>query len=139
MAGYLKRRGAPARPEDIREHDCIHWRGAAGGGTWDFVRDGARVSVPIAGRLLINNFAAEQEAARRGLGLAILPRLNLRDDLHAGRLVAVLPGYEVTPGVLSLVRPATPFEPPKLRAFIDFITVALRARARPDPGIAPTA
>ncbi|MHA1567929.1 MAG: LysR family transcriptional regulator [Alphaproteobacteria bacterium] len=136
---YLERRGAPARPEDIREHDCIHWRGAAGGGVWDFVRDGARVSVPIAGRLLINNFAAEQEAARRGLGLAILPRLNLRDDLDAGRLVAVLPGYEVDRGVLSLVRPATPFEPPKLRAFIDFITVALRARARPDPGIAPTA
>ncbi len=71
--------------------------------------------------------------------MAILPRLNLRDDLEAGRLVAVLPGYEVDRGVLSLVRPATPFEPPKLRAFIDFITEALRARARPGPGIAPTA
>ena len=100
---------------------------------------GRGVWVPITGRLLINNFAAEQEAARRGLGLAILPRLNLRDDLEAGRLVAVLPGYEVDRGVLSLVRPATPFEPPKLRAFIDFITVALRARARHDPGIVPTA
>ncbi len=48
-------------------------------------------------------------------------------------------GYEVDRGVLSLVRPATPFEPPKLRAFIDFITVALRARAQHDPGTAFTA
>jgi hypothetical protein len=30
------------------------------------------------------------------------------------------------------VRPPTPFEPPKLRAFIDFITAALRERARYD-------
>jgi DNA-binding transcriptional LysR family regulator len=135
---YLERRGAPARPEDIREHDCIHWRGAAGGGVWDFVRDGARVSVPIAGRLLINNFAAEQDAALRGLGLAILPLINLGRDLEAGRLVHVLPDTEVSRGILSLVRPATPFEPPKLRAFIDFITAALRARARHDPNGVPT-
>jgi hypothetical protein len=31
--------------------------------------------------------------------------------------------------MLSLVRPPTPFEPAKLRVFIDFITQALRARA----------
>jgi hypothetical protein len=30
------------------------------------------------------------------------------------------------------VRPPTPFEPPKLRVFIDFITAALRQRARYD-------
>ena len=40
------------------------------------------------------------------------------------RLVPVLPDYEVHQGELSLVRPPTPFEPPKLRAFIDFITAA---------------
>jgi len=81
----------------------------------------------------MSNFAAEREAAVRGLGLAILPLLTVRDDLEARRLVAVLPDYEVHQGVLSLVRPPTPFEPPKLRAFIDFITAALRERARYDP------
>ncbi len=136
---YLERRGAPGRPEDIIEHDCIHWRGAAESGAWDFTKDGARVSVPISGRLLINNFAAEQEAAVRGLGLAILPLLNVRGDIEAGRLVPVLPDCEVYRGILSLVRPSLPFEPPKLRAFIDFITAALRERARDDPGIVPTA
>jgi len=135
---YLERRGAPERPEDIIEHDCIHWRGAADSGAWDFAKEGARVSVPISGRLLINNFAAEHEAAVRGLGLAILPLLNLRDDIEAGRLVHVLPDYEVYRGQLSLVRPPMPFEPPKLRAFIDFITAALRERARYEPDIAPT-
>jgi DNA-binding transcriptional LysR family regulator len=65
--------------------------------------------------------------------LAILPLLSVREDLEAGRLVSVLPDYEVYRGQLSLVRPPTPFEPPKLRVFIDFITAALRERARYDP------
>lgn len=128
--GYLERRGTPERPDDVGLHDCIHWRGAAEGGAWRFFRDGTQVSVPIRARLLISSFAAEREAAVRGLGLAILPLLTLRDDLEAGRLVVVLAGYEVDRGLLSLVRPPTPFEPPKLRAFIDFITTALRERVR---------
>jgi DNA-binding transcriptional LysR family regulator len=130
---YLERRGVPERPHDIGEHDCIHWRAAAERGAWGFAKDGARVSVAIRGRLLMSNFAAAREAAVRGLGLAILPLLTVRDDLEAGRLIPVLPDYEAHHGILSLVRPPTPFEPPKLRAFIDFITGALRERARYGP------
>ena len=65
------------------------------------------------------------------------PLLSVREDLEAGRLVSVLPDYEVYHGVLSLVRPPTPFEPPKLRVFIDFITATLRERARYDPRLRP--
>ncbi len=130
---YLKQRGIPERPADIANHDCIYWRVVAGGGAWSFLKDGERVSVPVRSRLLISNFAAQREAALRGLGLAILPLLSVREDLEAGRLVSVLPDYQAHHGVLSLVRPPTPFEPPKLRVFIDFITAALREQARYDP------
>lgn len=129
---YLKRRGVPERPEDIGGHDCIYWRAAAEVGTWSFVKDGTPYSVPIRGRLLMSNFAVERAAVLRGLGLGILPMLSIRDDLEAGRLVSLLPEYEVNQSVLSLVRAATPFEPPKIRAFIDFITAGLRRLARQD-------
>lgn len=130
---YLERRGTPKRPHDVGDHDCIFWRVAAGGSTWSFVKNGERVTVPIRGRLLVSNFAAQREAALRGIGLAILPLLSVRQDLEVGRLVSVLADYEVHRGELSLVRPRTTFEPPKLRVFIDFITAALRERARYDP------
>ena len=130
---YLKQRGVPERPADIANHDCIYWRVVAGGGAWSFLKDGEPVSVPVRSRLLVSNFAAQREAALRGLGLAILPLLSVREDLEAGRLVSVLPDYQAHHGVLSLVRPPTPFEPPKLRVFIDFITAALREQARYDP------
>ncbi len=128
---YLDARGKPKHPEQVSGHDCIHWRGSPASETWDFVKGGQRVSVPIRARLLISNFLAERDATRRGLGLGVLPLLDVRDDLRSGRLACVLEDWEIPSGQLSLVRPATPFEPAKLRAFIDFITHRLRGRARP--------
>jgi DNA-binding transcriptional LysR family regulator len=134
---YLKRRDEPKRPEDITDHDCIHWRGAVDRGEWSFTKGDLRISVPIKARLLINNLEAEREAAVRGLGLAFMPLFKVSDDLKARRLVCVLPDYEFGNGELSLVRPPTPFEPSKLRVFIDFITTALRERARDEAFLIP--
>ena len=82
----------------------------------------------------MSDFAIQREAVSRGLGLAMLPELSVRDDLDAGRLIAVLPDYEIYIGTLSLVRPPTPFEPARLRAFIDFVTTALRDKAHNNDG-----
>jgi DNA-binding transcriptional LysR family regulator len=130
---YLRRRGTPKRPDDIREHDCIHWCSGVNDNQWTFTKDGARISAPIRGRLLMSSFATGRAAAVRGLGLTVRPLISAREDLEAGRLVHVMPDYELERETLSLVRPPTPFEPPKLRAFIDFITAALRERTSFDP------
>lgn len=127
---YLARHGAPERPEALGEHDCIHWRQGHGEGmTLTVARAGEEVAVALRGRLQLSHFGAQREAALRGLGVALLPAFDVQRDLAQGRLVRVLPDWEVPPDELSLVRPPTPFEPAKLRAFIDFITAALRARA----------
>ena len=66
------------------------------------------------------------------MGLAILPCSPCaRIWRRAPRFGAA--GYEVYRGELSLVRPPHAVRAPKLRVFIDFITAALRARARYDP------
>jgi DNA-binding transcriptional LysR family regulator len=130
---YLARAGAPAGPEDIAVHQTVYWCGGMTTGKWTLSKDGERVSVPVRPRLRISHFASLQESARRGLGLAILPLISVREDLRAGRLVHVLPDWECDHGILSLVRPPTAFEPAKLRVFIDFITDALRRRAEDCP------
>ncbi len=127
---YLDRRGTPNQPMDVGRHDCVHWRGSADGDVWVFSRDEERTPVPIRARLKISNIAAGRYAALTGLGLAILPLLSVGEDLEAGRLVPVLPDYEVRYGEIHLVRPPAPFVPPKLRAFIDYMTTALRERAQ---------
>jgi len=81
---YLERRGVPMRPEDIGDHDCIYWRAATGGGTWSFFKNGERVTVSIRRRLVISSLRPSARATLRGLGLAILPLLSVREDLEVG-------------------------------------------------------
>lgn len=129
--GYLERRGVPETPASLGEHDCLYWCSSTTvePATWTFLRNGRSQVVPIRCRLLIGDLPALRRAALLGLGLAILPELDVTDDLAAGRLVAVLPDYTIPSGILSLVRPATSFEPARLRVFINFVTAALRQRA----------
>ena len=130
--GYLESNGVPASPRDLVNHDCLFWSTStiADVAAWTFRRDGVSQTVPIRCRLRIGNLPALCRAALAGLGLTMLPELDVQEDLSAGRLVSLLPDYEIPSGVVSLVRPPAPFEPTRLRAFVDFITSALRRRAR---------
>ncbi len=130
--GYLDSHGVPASPGDLVNHDCLFWSTStiADVAAWTFRRDGVSQTVPIRCRLRIGNLPALCRAALAGLGLTMLPELDVQEDLSAGRLVSLLPDYEIPSGVVSLVRPPAPFEPTRLRAFVDFITSALRRRAR---------
>lgn len=130
--GYLDSNGVPASPGDLVNHDCLFWSTStiADVAAWTFRRDGVSQTVPIRCRLRIGNLPALCRAALAGLGLTMLPELDVQEDLSAGRLVSLLPDYEIPSGVVSLVRPPAPFEPTRLRAFVDFITSALRRRAR---------
>lgn len=129
---YLDRHAAPASPADLADHDGLFWSTGAitQAATWTFERDGLTQTVPVRCRLRIGSLPALRHAALAGLGLAILPELDVREDLTEGRLVRLLPGYGVPSDLLSLVRPAAPFQPAKLRAFADFVTTALRRRVR---------
>ena len=130
--GYLDSHGVPAFPGDLVNHDCLFWSTStiADVAAWTFRRDGVSQTVPISCRLRIGNLPALRRAAFAGLGLTLLPELDVQEDLSAGRLVSLLPDYEIPSEVVSLVRPPAPFEPTRLRAFVDFITSALRRRAR---------
>lgn len=125
---YLARHGTPRQPRDIANHRCIHWRDALSSGQLLFTRRGQTTSVPVRHRLQLTDFATQHDAVLRGLGIGVLPEMRVRDDLRTGRLVALLEDYQPYSGVVSLVRPDTPFVPAKLRAFIDFVTDGLRKR-----------
>lgn len=90
-------------------------------GEWLLQREGDSVTVPIRGTVAINHFIAMRRAALKGLGLARLPRYLLIDDLQAGRLVHVLPDWQVPPTPVSLVYPSREHLPARARAFRDFV------------------
>ncbi|MBV8620874.1 MAG: LysR family transcriptional regulator [Curvibacter sp.] len=89
---YLARRGEPAHPEDLRQHDCLHYPRRGGTPTWTFESEAGaeRLTIPVAGPLAANNSEALRDAALSGMGIALLPDFSAQAALRDGQLVQVL-------------------------------------------------
>ncbi|WP_186048621.1 LysR family transcriptional regulator [Burkholderia gladioli] len=122
---YLDRRGRPAHPRELLQHECILGR-FPGRATlpWDFVRDGEKLRIEPAGQLLVELGAAFDlgvDAALAGTGLVYLFEDWLRPHFDSGALERVLePWWDSFSGPF-LYYPGRRLVPAPLRAFIDFI------------------
>lgn len=64
---------------------------------------------------------AVRAAVLAGAGLSVLPDYAIADDLAAGRLVQVLPGWTLPQGGIHAVFPPARFRPAKVRALVEFL------------------
>ncbi len=123
---YMKARGVPLVPDDLREHDCVAMNATGSSQSWTF--DG--VEVPIRARLVVNTAEAAVDAARAGIGLTQVRLYQIEAARRANELTVVLKSFEPPPSPLSLVFDGQQRIPLKLRAFLDFAAPRLRARAK---------
>ena len=120
--GYLKSRGTPLAPDDLKQHDCLCNSNIAVLHEWRFAAaDGKLWPVDVRGRLSANNGDALRVAALKGLGLANLPTFIVGADLQAGTLMTVLDDFAVQDLSMSAVYPPGRHLSPKVRAFVDFL------------------
>lgn len=129
----FRKHGRPASPYDLQNFRCILLRQSVRAlDHWQFVVDGQRITVGVAGPLVINDVEACIHSALRGAGLFQLPHSVVMSHLERGDLQTVLEPYcEEVPG-LSLYYPSRSQSLPKLRAFVDFATQRMRRAFMPD-------
>jgi len=122
--GYLDRRGTPASPDDLRDHDCIvaYHAGVAPETHWP-LRAGGRVAV--SGRLASNQMEVRLHAAIAGRGIATVFARVAAEALADGRLVQVLPDHLHRVERVALVYRDRAFAEPKVRAFVEFLAEAV--------------
>jgi DNA-binding transcriptional LysR family regulator len=118
---YLGRRGEPATPDDLVEHDCLAFGDVPGVAEWSFQEGAARRSLRIPTRLCANDFDTLVSAALAGGGLVRVPSWQVAHCLADGRLRTVLEAYQRPPTPLSILTPRTRLLLPKVRAFVDFV------------------
>jgi DNA-binding transcriptional LysR family regulator len=126
---YLARAGRPTAPADLAGHAClVHTNVVANDRIWRF--EGARgaVTVKVNGAFFSNSALALRKAALAGLGIALLPRYAVADDLAAGLLVTLLPRSRVAQRPLIAVYPRTDVVPQKVQVFVDFLKAWIAAR-----------
>lgn len=127
---YLARRGVPAEPGDLAGHDLLHFAHLRGGRVWPMSREDARVLVPVAPRLELNDGWALRLAALEGAGICQLPGFIVGEDIRLGRLVPVLGDWQAGQVPLHAVYPDNRLIAQRVKAFVAFL--ARKARAEPD-------
>lgn len=120
-AGYLERRGTPAQPSDLVEHDCIFVGAGKSSATWRFEREGSRaLAVTVRGRFSVNNHGLMRTLAERDMGVAALAPSLCREAIGDGRLTPVLADWTVPRlGVYAVT--TSRLQSAIVRAFVDFV------------------
>ncbi|GLO45097.1 MULTISPECIES: LysR family transcriptional regulator [Pseudomonas] len=127
---YLARHGVPVQPEDLAGHDCLGFSGLRSFPEWRLMSGGRQVSVKVAGSLRSNDNEALLEAARRGVGILAGGDWLMGEDLAAGRLVRVLPQWQLDVAAgIYLVRPTARLNTAALVAFKAWLEARFEAGA----------
>lgn len=115
--GYLKRSGTPLTPEELEQHECLGILRAA---SWT-LGDGTRsVTVQAAGRFNLNSVGMIRRLATLDMGVILMPEEIVADEVAAGKLVGILPGWHGTPTTVYAVT-ETRLLPAKTQRFIEFL------------------
>ena len=89
---YIARRGRPATPEDLVQHDCITAATPAlAGPAWRFAGINRGAALRVRGKLRTDDKDCALQAALAGIGIAHLASWVVSEDIVAGRLVPLFP------------------------------------------------
>jgi DNA-binding transcriptional LysR family regulator len=118
---YLKRRGQPRSPEDLKAHDCFFF--GAGRDSFELHLDrgdeSAKLTVPA--RMIVSDMDVLSAAVSAGLGVGLLPGFSCVEALQARRLSRVLREWSTPTTPLHLVYPSTRQLSPKVKSFADHL------------------
>ncbi len=132
---YMAGRTAPADPGGLSALDGIAMRVLRTGRIrhWT-MRNGAghEIAAALPETVVLNEPSAIREAARLGLGVALLAVAEVLSDLEDGRLIRLLPEWFADAGGISIYYSSRSLLPAKTRAFIDWIDAAFRESRYPE-------
>ncbi|WP_028204340.1 LysR family transcriptional regulator [Paraburkholderia nodosa] len=131
---FLKDHKFASKPESLQALPWIALSSRQFGGSRDVtLYSGATThTLQIEPVMISEGVTSMREAARMGLGLAVLPEWLIEEDLVSGRLVRVLPKWQAKPLAAQIVYPVQRRLPLRVQALIEFaieyMTTVLKPR-----------
>lgn len=125
---YLDRHGHPRTPEELSDHNCIVLRQNDDTyGNWRFTRGERHHQIKVRGNLSANDGESVLTWAMRGHGIAVRAEWDVHEHLAQGRLVQVLPDYQLPNADIYAVYPYADHLPTRIRRFIDHLVSEMQA------------
>lgn len=114
-------------PEELGSLPSLHWGGPQREYQWELLGpDNAKRVIPHRPRMVTDDLIALRHGALAGIGIAHVPRVAVREDLDAGTLVEMLPGWEPKCGIVHAIFPSRRGLLPSVRTLIDFLAEEFR-------------
>jgi molybdate transport repressor ModE-like protein len=124
---YLERRGEPAMPAELAEHDCLTSGTGRGRSNWSFTNrsGGARQSVSVRVAMQASHAEVLSDAALHGAGIVMLPSFMAEEALTQGQLRRLLPEWRVDPMSIHIVYGSRKNQPVVVRKLIEHLVDVL--------------
>jgi DNA-binding transcriptional LysR family regulator len=126
---YLKKRGRPKSPEEVKAHDVVLFGAGGMVPTLHLSRNGQAVDVAMTPRLVASDMDVLHAVVAAGQGLGLLPAFTCVTDLASGRFERALRDWDAPATPVHVVYPTTRHLSPKVKSFVDH----LQQRMTPAP------
>ena len=125
---YLSRFGYPESLDDLSTHALVHYATNIGVRPpgFEVAKENGTQWVKAGGVLTVNSTETYHAACLAGLGIIQAPRVGVRDALHGGKLVEILPQYRAAPMPVSLLYPHRRNLSRRVHLFMEWLTAALQ-------------
>ncbi|HET8596235.1 MAG TPA: LysR family transcriptional regulator [Castellaniella sp.] len=118
---YLRRRGMPASPEDLKAHAWVAFTPLVAPLTWTFRRQETACQVRMHAALAVNSTGVLRSLLLQGAGLSVMTAVSASPELESGRLVRVLSDWHLPSGGIHAVYPPGRHLSAAARAFAAFL------------------
>ena len=134
---FLENRKTPKKTTDIRDWPWLMLASAQFGGpkTVELYSGQNEERFEVQPVMVSEGVTSMREAARMGLGVAVLPEWLIEEDIVSGRLARVLPKWQARELPAHIVYPVQRRLPLRVRAFVDFAANYMTTVLKPEkPG-----
>ena len=120
---YIARYGSPTHPSELVHHACLLTQYYFDRPTcsWPLSKNGALDHFPVRPVAVASDPEGLHGFLLAGEGVLLTNDLRVKPDVLAGRLVRILPDWDGPEPVLYAVRAGGRVQPPKVKAFLDFL------------------
>jgi DNA-binding transcriptional LysR family regulator len=116
---YLRGRDRPTHPTELVDHQCLTT--SLFRTTWAFTHIRGSMTVEVHSRMQSSDSRMVRDAARMGMGITILPRMLVDEDLRAGSLVELLGDFPVSSYWVKMLVPRIKMNRPPVSALVNFL------------------
>lgn len=134
-SSYLEQEGTPSDTADLQRHRIVRVLGQGPGG--ELMPEAAIDDLRTDSVMTVNDLDMAYHAVLEGIGIGLLPRYVIGQDLAAGRVKVLFPTLVAPSQDVYIAYPPVRYVSPRTRAFIDFLTDFLGPAARQSPQLQP--